>query len=42
MNKYTFDSYKEYNKIITWIREYWVENANDNTKAVIGMSGGKD
>lgn len=42
MNKFTFDSYKEYNKIITWIREYWVENANDNTKAVIGMSGGKD
>ena len=42
MKKFTFDSYKEYNKIITWIREYWVDNANENTKAIIGMSGGKD
>lgn len=40
--KYNFKTREEYNKIITWIRKYWVENANDDTKAIIGISGGKD
>lgn len=42
MKKYNFDAKKEYNKIITWIRKYWVNNASDNTNAIIGISGGKD
>lgn len=30
------------NKIVTWIQDYFLENGDANTKAVIGISGGKD
>jgi len=28
--------------IISWIKDYFSNNANENTKAIIGISGGKD
>ena len=30
------------NLVINWIRSYFEENGNENTKAIIGISGGKD
>lgn len=32
----------EIQHIVDWIKEYFVKNGNKDTKAVIGMSGGKD
>jgi NAD+ synthase len=32
----------ERDAIVDWIRQYFVNNGNENTKAVIGISGGKD
>jgi len=29
-------------KIISWIRDYFTNNGNQSTKAVVGISGGKD
>ena len=30
------------NHILTWIKNYFIDEGNENTKAVIGISGGKD
>jgi NAD+ synthase len=30
------------NKLIGWIQQYFEENANENTKAIVGISGGVD
>jgi NAD+ synthase len=40
--KYIIDARYEREEIIKWIKKYFVENGNANTKAVIGISGGKD
>lgn len=40
--KYIIDAEYEREEIIKWIKKYFVENGNVNTKAVIGISGGKD
>ncbi len=37
-----FDVAKTVDSIIKWIRDYFNENAKPETKAVIGISGGKD
>lgn len=37
-----FDPAEQVDVIIKFIKEYFVENGNPNTKAVIGISGGKD
>lgn len=41
MTKYVIDVAKEIEHIIDWIKDYFVKNG-PNSKAVIGMSGGKD
>lgn len=40
--KCIIDAEFEREEIIRWIKRYFVENGNENTKAVIGISGGKD
>ena len=46
MLKYTdgtcFHADIQINEIINWIKDYFIANGNPNTKAVIGISGGKD
>ena len=42
MIEYSFDAQKQIDYTIQWIRKYFVENGNENTKAIIGISGGKD
>lgn len=37
-----FDAHLEIKHIVSHIRHYFAENGNPNTKAVIGISGGKD
>ena len=37
-----FDTKKVKNEIVTWIADYFRHNASSETKAVIGISGGKD
>ena len=37
-----FDEKKVMNELIDWIREYFEKNGSPETKAVIGISGGKD
>lgn len=32
----------EIKNIVNWIRKYFIDNGNENTKAIIGISGGKD
>ena len=39
---YSFDVEKVTNQCIQWIKDWFAENGNENTKAVIGISGGKD
>ena len=39
---YNFDAKKTTQELIEWIRQYFKENGTENTKAVIGISGGKD
>lgn len=41
MIKREFDAQKEITNITNWIKKYFVENG-PNSKAIIGMSGGKD
>jgi NAD+ synthase len=36
------DLVKETEHVINWIKDYFVNNGNKNTKAIIGISGGKD
>ena len=38
----SFDAEKVTDEIIDWIKQYFKENADEKTKAVIGISGGKD
>lgn len=38
----TFNAAEITEKIIQWIRDYFRDNANPETKAVLGISGGKD
>lgn len=40
MNK--FDAKKVKDQVVQWIKDYFAENATDTTKAVVGISGGKD
>ena len=42
MAKRIIDAEKEVQHIVDEIKRYFVENGNENTKAVIGISGGKD
>ena len=43
MNKeYTFNPQEEITHITNWIKEYFADNGNPKTKAIIGISGGKD
>lgn len=39
---YFFDVKKTAEELITWVQEWFKANGNENTKAVIGISGGKD
>ncbi len=41
-NMEKLDLKKETEHIVDWIKEYFVRNGNKDTKAVIGISGGKD
>ena len=36
------DKFAEKDKIVNWIKEWFTENGDSKTKAVIGISGGKD
>lgn len=40
--RHIIDSVYEREEIIKWIKNYFITNGNENTKAVIGISGGKD
>lgn len=42
MNNYVFNAKETAERIIGWIREYFDTTASPETKAVIGISGGKD
>ena len=42
MSKRIIDAEKEVQHIVDEIKHYFVKNGNENTKAVIGISGGKD
>lgn len=37
-----FDPHAEIENIVSWIRNYFCKNGDENTRAVIGISGGKD
>lgn len=39
---YTFDTEKTAADLVNWVKEYFEKNATPETKAVIGISGGKD
>ncbi len=39
---YTFHAEETLDKLTAWVRTYFEENASPSTKAVIGISGGKD
>ena len=39
---YSFDAEKVTENLINWVKTYFEENASPETKAVIGISGGKD
>ena len=39
---YSFDVEKVKDQVVEWVRNYFAENASPATKAVIGISGGKD
>ena len=41
INLYKFDAKDEKNKVVDWIRRYFVQNGQ-TSKAIIGISGGKD
>jgi NAD+ synthase len=42
MAKFVIDAHYERDNIIDWIKNYFIENGSADTKAVIGISGGKD
>ena len=39
---YNFDAKKTTEELVKWVQDYFRENASPDTKAVIGISGGKD
>ena len=39
---YSFDAEKVTENLVNWVKTYFEENASPETKAVIGISGGKD
>ena len=39
---YGFDAARVCEEAVEWIKKYFAENASESTKAVIGISGGKD
>lgn len=39
---YSFDAVSVTEKLVEWVKNYFEENASPETKAVIGISGGKD
>ncbi|HRU97614.1 MAG TPA: NAD(+) synthase [Ruminococcus sp.] len=39
---YSFDAEKVTENLVNWVKTYFEENASPDTKAVIGISGGKD
>lgn len=39
---YTFNAKETLDRVVEWVRTYFAENASPATKAVIGISGGKD
>ena len=39
---YTFHAQETLDRVVEWVRVYFEENASPETKAVIGISGGKD
>ena len=42
MSGYNFDVEKITAEVIAWIQKWISENGNDQTKVIIGVSGGKD
>ena len=42
MKEYYFDVEKQTDACVAWIRDWFKNNGNDSTRAVIGISGGKD
>lgn len=42
MKKYEFNAERIANEIVEWVRNYFEKTASPETKAVIGISGGKD
>lgn len=42
IDEYKFDAQNEIVHITNWIKDYFVNNGDPNTKAIIGISGGKD
>ena len=42
MREYKFNAQDEIIHITNWIKDYFVDNGDSNTKAIIGISGGKD
>lgn len=39
---YSFNTEKTASELVQWVKDYFKENASPETKAVIGISGGKD
>lgn len=39
---YTFNAQETLDRLVAWVKEYFEKNASPDTKAVIGISGGKD
>ena len=39
---YSFNTEKTVADLIQWVKDYFEENASPETKAVVGISGGKD
>ena len=39
---YTFNAQETLDQLVDWVKNYFAENAAPETKAVIGISGGKD
>ena len=37
-----FNAREQVEKIVNWIKNYFVENGNETTKSIVGISGGKD
>lgn len=39
---YTFNAQETLDRLVQWVKDYFEKNASPDTKAVIGISGGKD